>query len=98
MCVYLDRGLYEDYRKKVYRISYGGFENTNILYENYFETCEMYEICEFKILEYKDKFYFFGTSRNGDWCGYKISEEKAKFLIEQNFNYIVNEFAFLSEV
>ena len=98
MSVYLDKGIYKDYRKEIDRIVWGGFKKVKVIYENYFISNEMYETCEFKIVEYKNEHFFFGTSRNGDWCGYKISKEKAEFLLEQNFNYIVNEYAYLSDL
>ncbi|MEG1892865.1 MAG: hypothetical protein RR189_03115 [Bacilli bacterium] len=91
--IYLDKQFYYESGKKIYR--FRNLENVEILKDVSFESNEMYEICMFYVLKECDNYYFFGSSRNGSWHGYKIYEKYAKKLCDMNLKEIISEFEIL---
>ena len=88
--IYLDKKFYYESGKKLYR--FRDLEGIEILKDISFDSIEMYETCMYYIVKEDNNYYFFGSSRNGDWHGYKINEKYAKKLCDMSLKEVVFEF------
>lgn len=72
--------IYKDKELNIFRLK--STKGVNILKNISFETCDMYEICEFILCEQNKKYYVMGASRNINYYGYVINEKEKKMIDE----------------